>query len=43
MPIKIVNLALGCTALAFQIGVLYPWHHEISKQVDKLEIAVSKL
>lgn len=40
MPIKIANLAIAVTALTFQIGVLYPWHHEISKQVDKLEAAV---
>jgi hypothetical protein len=43
MPIKKANLFIALTALSFQVGVLYPWHHEISKHVEKLEEAVESL
>ncbi len=28
--IPIVGVCVGCMALSFQLGVLYPWHQEIN-------------
>jgi hypothetical protein len=36
--IPTVGLVVGCCALTFQICVLYPWHHELSEQFDKLQV-----
>lgn len=33
-----VGVAIGFTALCFQISVLYPWHHELSEQFTILEV-----
>ena len=32
-----ISLALSAAALTFQVTVLYPWHNEISRQLQSLE------
>lgn len=31
-----LNTAIGLSALLFQVTVLYPWHNDISKQIDNI-------
>ena len=31
-----IGLAVGVTSLMFQTKVLYPWHEDISKQLDEM-------
>lgn len=31
-------LTIGTVALCFQVMVLYPWHHELSRQIDALQV-----
>jgi hypothetical protein len=33
-----VSLAVACTALCFQVTVLFPWHEELSHQFTQLEV-----
>ena len=40
--IPIIGIAIGIMAFSFQIGVLYPWHHELSVQFDSLEVFISR-
>jgi len=32
----LTNLSIASTSLIFQVTVLYPWHHQISNDIDKL-------
>jgi hypothetical protein len=34
-----IGLVVGCCALTFQVFILYPWHHELSEQFDKLQVS----
>jgi hypothetical protein len=34
-----VNFAIASVALAFQVGVLLPWHHELDKKFDESVIS----
>ena len=35
--LPIINFCISYTALLFQIGVLYPWHKQISNQINNIE------
>ncbi|KAF9350529.1 hypothetical protein BGX26_011312 [Mortierella sp. AD094] len=35
--ITMVNFVIGSAALSFQIGVLYPWHHQLDGDFKDLE------
>jgi hypothetical protein len=35
--LTLVNFIIGCTALSFQVGVLYPWHHQSDGDFKELE------
>ncbi|KAI8597259.1 hypothetical protein EDD21DRAFT_223095 [Dissophora ornata] len=35
--LTIVNFVVGSAALSFQIGVLYPWHHQLDGDFKNLE------
>ncbi len=35
--LPITNFIIASSALFFQTKVLYPWHIDISKQIDNLE------
>lgn len=35
--LPIASLIIGSSALAFQMLVLYPWHHELDKEFRKLK------
>ena len=39
---QIFGLILSASALTFQITVLYPWHLEISKQIQELKPQLHK-
>mmetsp|Transcript_29626 Transcript_29626/g.40706 ORF Transcript_29626/g.40706 Transcript_29626/m.40706 type:complete len:125 (-) Transcript_29626:178-552(-) len=41
--IPIVGAFIGLSAFTFQVLVLYPWHHELSKQFDELNVVVKNL
>jgi hypothetical protein len=41
--IIIFNSGVAVSALAFQVGVLYPWHHVLSDQLDSLSKEVREL
>lgn len=32
-----LNTAIGISAFLFQVTVLYPWHNDISKQIDSID------
>jgi uncharacterized membrane protein len=34
-----IALVVGCVALCFQIGVLYPWHEVLSEEFTELQVA----
>ncbi|CAF0791659.1 unnamed protein product [Didymodactylos carnosus] len=36
--VPIVNFAIASAALAFQVTVLYPWHHELERKFEELQI-----
>ena len=36
--LPIFNFVVATTALGFQVAVLYPWHHELSQQNQKLAL-----
>ena len=36
--IPVFALTIGAIAFCFQVTVLYPWHHVLSKQIDALEV-----
>ncbi|KAF9425666.1 hypothetical protein BGZ94_007320 [Podila epigama] len=35
--LTLVNFVIGSTALSFQVGVLYPWHHQLDGDFKELE------
>ncbi|KAG0247044.1 hypothetical protein BGZ95_009073, partial [Linnemannia exigua] len=35
--LTLVNFIIGSTALSFQVGVLYPWHHQLDGDFKELE------
>lgn len=35
--LPIANFCISSSALLFQTTVLFPWHNEISEQINKLE------
>ncbi|KAG0247746.1 hypothetical protein BG011_000986, partial [Mortierella polycephala] len=35
--LTVVNFIIGTSALSFQIGVLYPWHHQLDEDFKRLE------
>ena len=37
----VVGVAVGLTALTFQVLVLYPWHETISEDFQALEVSVT--
>jgi len=41
--IIIFNSGVAVSALAFQVGVLYPWHHVLSDQLHDLKKEVKEL
>lgn len=34
---SLTNFLIASTALAFQVGVLYPWHHELDAEFKELK------
>ena len=36
--VPMFGVFVGLSALSFQIFILYPWHYEISKQFEALEV-----
>lgn len=32
-----VNFLIATSALSFQVGVLYPWHEQLSKEMDEIK------
>ena len=34
---SLTNFFIASTALAFQVGVLYPWHHELDEEFKELK------
>jgi hypothetical protein len=36
-----LGVIIGLSALCFQIGVLYPWHIELSQEFAALEVYIS--
>ena len=41
--LPIFNFVVATTALGFQVAVLYPWHHELSQQNQKLALQITLL
>ena len=44
--VPIGALIVGLSAFCFQVFVLFPWHYELSEQIDALEVqtkAIDKL
>jgi hypothetical protein len=41
--IPVANLIVSCCSLKFQIGILYPWHEKMSKQILDLDKTVKAL
>ncbi len=35
--LPIINFCISSAALTFQVTVLYPWHTQISKQIDTID------
>lgn len=35
--LPLLSFTIGSTALLFQVGVLYPWHHELDKEFRELK------
>jgi hypothetical protein len=35
--LPLLNFIIASTAFAFQTNVLYPWHKQLSLQIEKLE------
>lgn len=35
--ISLTNFVIASSALAFQVGVLYPWHHELDAEFQELK------
>ncbi|KAG0228086.1 hypothetical protein BGW42_002436 [Actinomortierella wolfii] len=35
--LTLVNFVIGSAALSFQVGVLYPWHHQLDDEFKELE------
>lgn len=33
-------LIIGCVAFSFQVGVLYPWHEQLSEQFEDLQVSL---
>ena len=40
--LPILNFIIASSALAFQTTILYPWHNDISKQINNLEAKIDK-
>ena len=38
-----INFCISLTALGFQTCILYPWHNNLDKKFDKLNIKIDKL
>lgn len=38
-----VSLAIGATALSFQVAVLYPWHEAISYELSDMNRQIQRL
>lgn len=34
---SLTNFFIASSALAFQVGVLYPWHHELDEEFQQLK------
>ena len=34
--LPIINFCISSAALTFQVTVLYPWHNQISKQINNI-------
>lgn len=39
----VVGVAVGLTALAFQVLVLFPWHETLSKDFSALEVSIKSI
>jgi hypothetical protein len=35
--LPIVNFVIATAALGFQVGVLYPWHHQLEKRFNEMQ------
>ncbi|KAG0041408.1 hypothetical protein BGZ83_001854, partial [Gryganskiella cystojenkinii] len=35
--LTLINFVIGSAALSFQVGVLYPWHHQLDGDFKDLE------
>ncbi|CAF4927430.1 unnamed protein product, partial [Rotaria socialis] len=35
--LPVVSFVIATVALGFQVGVLYPWHHQLEQRFDQLE------
>jgi hypothetical protein len=41
--LPLFNFVIASSALIFQTTVLYPWHKDISKQIDKMDKKIYKI
>jgi hypothetical protein len=36
--LPIINFVIATAALGFQVSVLYPWHHQLEKRFNEMQI-----
>ena len=41
--VPLIGVVVGLCAFSFQVGVLFPWHHELSVQFEQLQDVVVKV
>lgn len=41
--LPVANLCIGCSALAFQFTVLYPWHNELKNEFLQMRTSKSEV
>lgn len=35
--LPMINFVIASVALGFQVGILYPWHHQLEKKFNELQ------
>lgn len=38
-----IALSVGVVAFSFQVTILYPWHHELSRQLSDITLIVAEM
>ncbi len=41
--LPVLNFIIAISAFTFQTTVLYPWHNDISRQINNLETKINKI